>query len=64
MTFLLIIGEDVTEFSDGCILRSPDHAIFVNRIGDERVQKGIMTLMGKVAPPGAEYPLTEGVEKP
>ncbi len=65
MTFLLVVGKDVPKsFGDVCILRSSVHPIFVSTTGDERVQKEIMRLMGKVAPPWAEYPLTEGTENP
>lgn len=64
MSFVLEVGKGATLPERGlCILRSPHSPIFVSKVGDEQVQDEVLRLMGKVAPPGAEYPLIEGVEK-
>jgi hypothetical protein len=44
-----------------CIMRSSFHPIFECKHGDARVQRGVFKNMGKIAPPGAEYPIAEGV---
>jgi len=63
MTFLLGVGGKVSrDFGEICMWRSQMRPIFVSKDGDARVQREIMRLMGKVAPPWAEYPITEGVE--
>jgi hypothetical protein len=65
MTFLLGVGGRVSkDFGEICVRRSQLRPIFVSKDGDARVQREIMRLMGKVAPPWAEYPVTEGVEDP
>lgn len=62
ITFLLTIGKHSAESRVFCILRSPSHPIFVTKHGDARVQRSVLRLLGKVAPRGADYPLTEGFE--
>jgi hypothetical protein len=44
-----------------CIMRSSFHPIFDCKHGDARAQRGVFKNMGKIAPPGAEYPIAEGV---
>jgi len=64
MSFVVEVGKLATLRQRGlCVLRSRSNPVFVSTVGDERVQDEVLRLMGKVAPPGAEYPLLEGVER-
>jgi hypothetical protein len=62
ITFLLTIGRHSEESKAVCFLRSPVHPIAVSAHGDARIQRDVLRLMGKVAPPWGEYPLVEGFE--
>lgn len=62
ITFLLTIGRHSAESKSLCFLRSPAHPIAISTDGDARVQKDVLKLLGKVAPPWGEYPLIEGFE--
>lgn len=62
ITFLLTIGRHSPESKSVCFLRSPAHPIAISTHGDARVQKDVLRLLGKVAPPWGEYPLIEGFE--
>jgi hypothetical protein len=62
ITFQLTLGREIEEGATlSCVLRSPWRPIFVSYDGDARVQRQVLRLMGKVAPPWGKYPLTEGV---
>jgi hypothetical protein len=62
LTFQLSLGGQLEPGSiESCILRSPFHPIFECKHGDARVQRGVFRQMGKIAPPGAEYPVVDGV---
>jgi hypothetical protein len=64
MSFIVEVGKGISFPQSGlCVLRSQHHPIFVSTVGDERAQDEILRLMGKVAPPWAEYPLVDGVER-
>jgi hypothetical protein len=60
--FLLTIGKRLDDEQFTCIVRSPVHPITICNEGDARAQRQVLKLMGKVAPPGFEYPLVEGFE--
>jgi hypothetical protein len=65
ITFMVMIGKDARRvLGEICILRSQAHPIFIGDLGDRRAQSEILRLMGRVAPPGAEFPLAEGTERP
>jgi hypothetical protein len=59
LTFQLSLGGQPEP--ESCIVRSPFHPIFECTHGDARVQRGIFKHMGMIAPPGAEYPIVDGV---
>lgn len=63
LTFQLSLGGQVEReaVEASCILRSSFHPIFQCKHGDARAQRGVLKNMGKIAPPGAEYPIAEGV---
>jgi hypothetical protein len=62
IAFQLLLGNQVLhESAETCTLRSPLHPIFVCKDGDARVQRNILKLMGKAAPPWGKYPVIEGV---
>ena len=63
ITFLLTIGRHSAESHALCFLRSSAHPIAISTLGDARLQKDVLRLMGRVAPAWAEYPLIEGFER-
>ncbi len=64
ITFVVSVGKEAqASFGDSCIARSSLHPIIIGKDGDRFVQREIMGLMGKVAPPWGEYPLVNGVER-
>jgi hypothetical protein len=62
ITFMLTVGKRAVEDSAICLMHSPEHPIFISTAGDERVQREVLRLMGKVAPRWGSYPLVEGFE--
>jgi hypothetical protein len=58
--FLMRVGNRLDEERLGCIVHSPLHPVFVCAAGDRHVQREMLKLMGRVAPPGHEFPLIEG----
>jgi hypothetical protein len=62
ISFILTIGKHSIESRNLCFQHSPSHPITISTLGDAHVQRGILRLMGKVAPKWGEYPLIEGVE--
>ncbi len=58
----MTIGKRLDEEQLNCIVRSPVHPVFVCNDGDALAQREVLKLMGKVAPPGFEYPVVEGFE--
>jgi hypothetical protein len=64
ISFVVAIGNATAEsWSEICILRNPLRPIIVSTLSDEHTQEQMMKLMGKIAPPGARYPLINGVER-
>jgi hypothetical protein len=61
--FLMTIGKRLHEEELTCIVRSSLHPILISNHGDALAQHSVLKLMGKVAPPGFEYPLVEGSER-
>jgi len=62
LTFQLGLGAQRSAGArETCIVRSEFHPIFVCSDGDERVQRGVLRTMGKMAPAWAKYPLIDGV---
>jgi hypothetical protein len=62
LTFQLGLGgQQSAGARETCILRSEFQPIFVCHDGDERVQRQVLRMMGKTAPPWARYPLVNGV---